>query len=61
MRQFFLFTIFFILNAMPLSAQSYDNLWKQVGEAQNKDLPKTAIEVLDKIIVKATNEKEYGH
>ena len=61
MRLFFLFAIFFILNAMPLSAQSYDNLWKQVGEAQNKDLPKTAIEVLDKIIVKATNEKEYGH
>lgn len=34
-------------------AQSYDALWKQVDEASRKDLPKTQIDVLKKIVNKA--------
>ena len=48
----------------PLSAaaqKSYSALWKQVSEAEDNDLPKTAIEVLGQISAKALQEKEYGH
>jgi hypothetical protein len=52
-----------ILLLMPASiyAESYTSLWKKVAEAQSKDLPKTQIECLRKIINKAENEKQYGH
>lgn len=42
-------------------AQSYDALWKQVDEASRKDLPKTQIDVLKKIVNKAQKEKSYGN
>lgn len=41
-------------------AQTYAVLWKQVQDAENKDLPKTQIEVVDRIAVKAQKEKAYG-
>ena len=41
-------------------AQSYDSLWKQETEAAQKDLPKTQMEVLRKIVAKAEQEKAYG-
>ena len=52
-----------LLTLMPLMAfaQSYDQLWKSVKDAQEKDLPKTEISTLGKIISKATKEKMYGH
>ncbi|MBQ6208546.1 MAG: alpha-2-macroglobulin [Prevotella sp.] len=58
-----LFVIIVLMYLMPLEmkADSYTTLWKQVAEAQQKDLPQTQIEVLDKIITKATAEKSYGH
>ena len=34
---------------MTMSAQSFDALWKQVEQARQKDLPKTQINLLDKI------------
>lgn len=43
------------------SAQSYDQLWGSVREAKDKDLPKTEMDALDKIVAKATREKKYGH
>ena len=43
-----------------LFAQSYDELWKQAGEAAKKDLPKTQMEVLEKIVKKAERSKDYG-
>lgn len=51
-----------ILLIMPLlvNAQSYDSLWKQVDEAVEKVLPQTEMQVLQRIISKATNEKAYG-
>ena len=42
---------------LPLLAQSYDSLWKQVKEAEDKSLPKTVMELSDKIIQKAQKEK----
>ena len=42
------------------NAQTYDELWKQYEEAGNKDLPRTQIGVLDKIVVKAEAAKDYG-
>lgn len=45
---------------MTMSAQSYEELWKQEREASGKDLPKTQIEILEKIEKKAEKEKNYG-
>lgn len=43
------------------AADSYTALWKQVKEAQRKDLPKTEMKVLRQIASKAEREKAYGH
>ena len=42
-------------------ADSYDALWKKVETAQEKDLPRDAMEVLAKISAKASRERQYGH
>ncbi len=39
---------------------SYDQLWKQVETAEGKDLPKTVIQLCDKILAKARSEKNKG-
>lgn len=41
-------------------AQSFEQLWKDVKSASNKDLPKTEIAALDKIVAKAQKENNYG-
>ena len=41
-------------------AQTYDNLWKQAQTFRQKDLPKSEIGVMKKIISKATASKDYG-
>ena len=58
--------IIILLMAMTLShisagADSFSSLWKQVETAQQKDLPKTVVELLDKIALKAEAERAYGH
>ena len=55
--------ILLIVMVMPmfLFGQTYKSLWNQVEEAEQKDLPKTEYEVLQKIVKKATKEKAYGH
>ena len=47
---------------MPFSmmGQSYQSMWKQVEDAQEKDLPKTALSHLQKIEKKAAKERAYG-
>ena len=45
---------------MWLFGQSYSELWKKANEAEDKDLPKTQYEVLQKIVAKAEKEKAYG-
>lgn len=44
-----------------MMADSYTILWKQYERAQQKDLPKTSMNVLKKIITKAQADKRYGH
>lgn len=44
-----------------LFGQSYSSLWKKVKEAEEKDLPKTEYELLQKIVEKAERGKDYGH
>ncbi len=46
---------------MALSAQTYDELWEAYDKKQRNDLPRSAIKVLDSIVVKAEKEKKYGH
>lgn len=46
--------------AVSLTGQTYSALWKQVKEADNKDLPQTKIGVLQRIERKAETEKDYG-
>jgi len=43
-----------------LFGQTYSNLWKQVEEAQERDLPQTELQVLKKIAQKAEKERAYG-
>lgn len=43
-----------------VQAQSFASLWKNVTEAQQKDLPKTQGQWLEKIVSKAKREKQYG-
>ena len=44
----------------PSLGQSFTALWKQADEAAGKDLPKTQVDILGKIEVKAEGEKAYG-
>ena len=48
---------------MPMSifSQDFSTLWNKYAQAERDDLPKTQIEVLDKIIDKANKENAYGH
>ena len=57
-----LFIIVAILLLMPIGTfgQTYKELWKQVEQAEYKDLPKTAISHLETIETKARAEKVYG-
>ena len=41
-------------------AQTYNNLWKQVDDAVDKDLPKTEQQLLRQIAEKAVKEKAFG-
>ena len=44
-------------NLNVLYAQTFDQLWKQVGQAQKKDLPQTTIKLTDQIYRKGEREK----
>lgn len=62
MRQRLLFIIFVIAMVPTMMyADSYTTLWKKEAAAREKDLPKTQIEILDKIIAKAEADRAYGH
>lgn len=52
-----------LLCMLPLSmnADNYTQLWKEFEAARSKDLPKTELEVLEKISRLASREKAYGH
>ena len=44
----------------PVFADNYDALWKQYNVARKKDLPRTAMGVLQQIEKRARAEKQYG-
>ena len=48
-------------NALSADAQSLDDLWRQVEEAQRKDHPQTAMKLLQQIADRAEQQKDYGH
>ena len=61
-RVFLLLTIAAAFAAQYAQAQKgYSTLWKQVNEAEDNDLPKSAITVLQQITERAIQEKAYGH
>ncbi len=55
-----LYLIILLTIPMNILADSYSSLWKKADDASKKDLPKTQIQWLDKIIAKAEGEKAYG-
>ena len=59
-QKLFIVVTFMLLMPIGLLGQTYKDLWKQVEQAQNKDLPQTAISHLEKIEKKAQTEKAYG-
>ncbi|ALO49286.1 alpha-2-macroglobulin family protein [Hoylesella enoeca] len=52
-----------VLLLIPLhaSADDYTMLWQQVKTASEKDLPKTQINILNRIVSKASAQRDYGH
>lgn len=61
MKKLFVYLIILVLLPATALADSYSSLWKRVSEAQEKDLPKTQVTVLNEIIAKATDEASYGN
>ena len=59
-RLVFAIVALWLLMPMNLTGQTYQMLWKQVEEAQKKDLPKSAMTHLQKIEQKARKESAYG-
>ena len=57
-----LFVIVAVILLMPMGllSQTYETMWKQVEEAQQKDLPQTAMTHVEKIVRKAGKERAYG-
>ena len=60
MKKLILTTILLTMIPMMMNAQTYSNLWKQVKEAEQKDLPQTEQQVLSQIVEKAQQEQAYG-
>lgn len=61
MKKIIAYLIILALVPVNVLADSYSSLWKRVSEAQQKDLPKTQMEVLAQIAAKAENEASYGN
>ena len=59
-KLFIILSIIFLLLPITMTAQSFNDLWKQVKQAEQKDLPKTQISLLKKIKQKGQKEKAYG-
>ena len=53
----FILTIITAMIHIPGFAQTYESLWKQVKEAEEKSLPKTVMDLSDKIFQKAQREQ----
>ena len=58
---FYTLIMLFVCSQQNVKAQTFQQLWKQVSDAEQKDLPKTQGMVLGQIAVKAEKEHAYGH
>ena len=58
--RFFLAGICMFLLSLSVAAQSYADMWKSVRQSQRRDLPKTALLHLDKIVDKALQRGDGG-
>ena len=59
-RKCLVMTAALLLMTMSMMGQTYQQLWKQVEEDRQKDLPVTAMQHLQKIVEKAGEERAYG-
>lgn len=53
--------LFLLCSLQNGKAQTFQQLWKQVSDAEQKDLPKTQGKLLGQIAAKAEKEHAYGH
>ena len=56
-----LILLFALMLPVFIFGENYASLWKKVTTAEEKDLPKTEYEILQKIVMKAEKGKDYGH
>ena len=61
MKKTFLTIIAALMMPVASFADGYTALWKQFEQAQKKDMPKSQIEILDKIATQAVRQNSYGH
>lgn len=59
-RSYLIVLVTLLMMPVGVFGQTYQLLWKQVGEAQDKDLPQTAMGHLQKLEAKAAKERAYG-
>lgn len=59
-QKLFIIIAAMLLVPMGIFSQTYQELWKQVEQAQRKDLPQTAMEHLQQIESKAQKAGDYG-
>ena len=57
-RHFFLGLCLMCLSTGQAAAQSYARLWKDAQAAMNDDKPKTALQTVERIVAKATAERQ---
>ena len=62
-KKTFVAMLMFVAWLMPAIAfaDSYSSMWKQWSKMSGRDLPKSELAVLQKIVDKATAERAYGH
>ena len=60
MKQVFLAILLVMFLPLNMFSQSYESLWNEADKAARKDLPKTQMDVLDKIVAMAKAKNDYG-
>lgn len=60
MKKLLLTLLLFLVVIPSVTADNYTSLWKQVGDAESKDLPQSEMSVLKMIIAQAKAEHKYG-
>ena len=60
MKKLLLTLLLFLVVIPSVTADNYTSLWKQVGDAESKDLPQSEMSVLKMIISQAKTEHKYG-